>query len=290
MYKSKEGGRNACRFFDPGMETIARERAALETDLRRAIIEKQFELYYQPQVGSDGALRGAEALIRWKHPHRGMVPPDTFIPLAEETGLIVPLGQWVLESACNQMAIWATRPHTASLKIAVNVSAREFQQPGFVEHILATLASTGADPNRLELELTESVLVENVDTIIEKMMALRVLGVSFSLDDFGTGYSSLSYLKRMPLDNVKIDRSFVRDLLVDPNDAAIALTVVALADALGFGVIAEGVETVEQLDFLAGCGCYTYQGYFFSRPLPLESFEKFVRQSGNAQPIHEAVA
>ena len=170
------------------------------------------------------------------------------------------------------------------------MSAREFQQPGFVEHILATLASTGADPNRLELELTESVLVENVDTIIEKMMALRVLGVSFSLDDFGTGYSSLSYLKRMPLDNVKIDRSFVRDLLVDPNDAAIALTVVALADALGFGVIAEGVETVEQLDFLAGCGCYTYQGYFFSRPLPLESFEKFVRQSGNAQPIHEAVA
>lgn len=279
MYMSKDAGGNTCRFFAPCMEAVRRERAALERDLRIAIEENQFQLYYQPQVGSDDRLHGAEALIRWNAPQRGFVPPDAFIPLAEETGLIVPLGQWVMETACYQLAAWATRPETADLKIAVNVSAREFQQPGFMEQVLATIERTGADPCRLELELTESLLVNNVDEIIEEMQLLQARGVSFSLDDFGTGYSSLSYLQRMPLNQLKIDRLFVRDMLTDPSAAAIAKTVVALANILGLSVIAEGVETAEQRDFLAASGCFVYQGYFFSRPLPLQDFERFILQA-----------
>ncbi len=290
MYKSKENGRNTCRFFDPNMEATVRERAALEADLRQAIAEKQFQLHYQPLVASDGRLKGAEALIRWNHPQRGRVPPDAFIPLAEETGLIVPVGQWVLETACIQIAAWASRPETAGITLSINVSAREFEQPGFVENLLAALDTTGADPSRLEIELTESLLVDNVDEIIGKMLALQARGVGFSLDDFGTGYSSLAYLKRMPLDQVKIDRSFVRDLLIDPNDAAIARTVLALAHALGIGVVAEGVETAEQLEFLAQAGCDTYQGYYFSRPLPLEDFEQYADRQFGTQPLQEAVA
>jgi predicted signal transduction protein with EAL and GGDEF domain len=290
MYKAKEAGRNACRFFDPHMEAVVRERAALEADLLLAIAENQFQLHYQAQVGSGGQLKGAEALIRWNHPQRGWVPPVEFIPFAEETGLILPLGRWVLETACNQLAAWAAHPETADLTMAVNVSSRQFQQPDFVEQILATLECTGADPTRLDLELTESLLVEDVDEVIEKMLALRVKGVNFTLDDFGTGYSSLFYLKRMPLDKLKIDRTFVRDLLSDPNDAAIAKTVVALAHALGLGVVAEGVETAAQRDVLASFGCHDYQGYFFSRPLPVERFEEFVRHSVKFRPLHQAIA
>jgi diguanylate cyclase (GGDEF)-like protein len=277
MYKAKETGRNACRFFDPHMEAVVRERAALEADLLLAIAENQFQLHYQAQVGSDGQLKGAEALIRWDHPERGLVPPVAFIPFAEETGLILPLGRWVLETACNQLVAWAAHPDTADLKVAVNVSSRQFQQPDFVEQVLATLQSTGADPARLDLELTESLLVEDVDAVIEKMLALRLKGVNFTLDDFGTGYSSLFYLKRMPLGKLKIDRTFVRDLLIDPNDAAIAKTVVALAHTLGLGVVAEGVETPAQHEVLASFGCDDYQGYLFSRPLPVNRFEDFVR-------------
>jgi diguanylate cyclase (GGDEF)-like protein len=288
MYKSKESGQNTCQFFDPLMEATVRERALLERDLRVAIHEKQFQLYYQPQVGIEGRLQGTEALIRWNHPRRGLVPPDSFIPLAEETGLIVPLGQWVMETACNQLAAWAAWPATADFKLSVNVSAREFQQPGFVEQLLATLENSGADPRRLELELTESLLVENVDEIIEKMLALQARGMGFSLDDFGTGYSSLSYLKRMPLDQVKIDRSFVRDVLTDPNAAAIAKTILALADSLGLNVIAEGVETAEQRDFLASAGCHVFQGYYFSRPLPLQEFEQFILQAALLDPLLQA--
>ncbi len=276
MCKAKDSGGNACRFFDPHMEATLRERALLERDLRLAIEEKQFQLYYQPQVGNQGQLLGAEALIRWNHPQRGLVPPDAFIPLAEETGLIVPLGHWVLETACKQLTEWAKRPETADLKLSVNVSAREFQQPGFGEQLLATLVETDADPCRLELELTESLVIEDVDENIQRMMALQVCGVGFSLDDFGTGYSSLSYLKRMPLDQVKIDRSFVRDVLTDSNAAAIAKTVLALANTLGLNVIAEGVETLAQRDFLSKAGCEVFQGYYFSRPLPLEGFEQLV--------------
>jgi diguanylate cyclase (GGDEF)-like protein/PAS domain S-box-containing protein len=278
MYKSKETGRNAMRFFDPVMQTLAMERAALETSLRKAIEGGQFLLYYQPQVVGGDRVTGAEALVRWQHPERGLVPPSDFIPLAEETGLILPLGDWVLKTACVQLALWKNRTEFADLTIAVNVSAQQFRDPGFVDKVLSVISHTGANPNRLKLELTESLLVDNVQDIIAKMYALKARGVGFSLDDFGTGYSSLAYLKRMPLDQLKIDRSFVRDVLVDPNDAAIAKTIVALAQSLGLGVIAEGVETESQRDFLADAGCHCYQGYFFSRPLPIDDFEQFAQR------------
>jgi len=279
MYKAKDTGRNTFRFFDPAMESVVKERVALEDDLRHAVENGQFVLHYQAQVVGKGRVTGAEALLRWRHPERGMVSPADFIPLAEETGLILPLGRWVLETACAQLTQWAALPEMAQLTIAVNVSAHQINRPDFVEHVLAALGSTGANPRRLKLELTESLLVHNVEQIIEKMFALKAKGVGFSLDDFGTGYSSLSYLKRLPLDQLKIDQSFVRDVLTDPNDAAIARTVVALAQSLGLAVIAEGVETEAQRDFLSSSGCHAYQGYFFSRPLPIDGFEQFVRQS-----------
>jgi len=278
MYRSKETGRNGLHFFDPAMQTVVVERVALETGLRKAIEGNQLLLHYQAQVGGTGRVTGAEALVRWQHPERGMVSPADFIPLAEETGLILPLGQWVLETACTQLAQWAIRPEMAHLTVAVNVSAQEFRDPDFVLKVVAILNQTGANPNRLKLELTESLLVDNVEDVIETMFALKARGVGFSLDDFGTGYSSLSYLKRLPLDQLKIDQSFVRDILIDPNDAAIARTIVALAQSLGLGVIAEGVETETQLAFLASSGCHAFQGYFFSRPLPVEGFEEFVRR------------
>jgi diguanylate cyclase (GGDEF)-like protein/PAS domain S-box-containing protein len=277
MYKSKEMGRNTLHFFNAEMERIVMERAALKTDLREAMQEKQFLLHYQAQVVDDVRTTGAEVLLRWQHPQRGMVSPADFIPLAEETGFILELGQWVLHTACTQLAVWGARPEMAHLTIAVNVSVHQFRQADFVAQVLGVIRDTGANPHRLKLELTESMLVSNVEDIIEKMYALKAKGVSFSLDDFGTGYSSLSYLRRLPLDQLKIDQSFVRDVFSDTNDAAIAKTIVALANSLGLGVIAEGVETAAQRDFLATAGCYAYQGYFFSRPLPLEGFEKFVQ-------------
>lgn len=278
MYRSKDAGRNALRFFDPAMQTAVVARADMEAGLRTGLEEKQFQLHYQAQVVGNGRVTGAEVLVRWFHPERGMVSPGEFIPVAESTGLILPLGQWVLETACSQLALWAKHPQMDLLTIAVNVSTRQFRQTDFVQQVLTTLHRTGANPERLKLELTESLLVENVQDIIEKMFALKAKGVGFSLDDFGTGYSSLSYLKRLPLDQLKIDQSFVRDVLSDPNDAAIARTVVALAHSLGLGVIAEGVETEEQRAFLASAGCHAYQGYFFSRPLPIDSFEEFARR------------
>jgi diguanylate cyclase (GGDEF)-like protein/PAS domain S-box-containing protein len=280
MYRAKAAGRNALRFFDPTMEVAVQERAALEDDLRRAIEERQFLLHYQAQVVDEGRATGAEVLLRWQHPQRGMVSPADFIPLAEETGLIIPLGQWVLETACIQLANWATRREMANLTIAVNVSARQFRLPNFVDQVLSVLKTTGANPHRLKLELTESLLVHDIEEVIEKMFVLKAKGIGFSLDDFGTGYSSLSYLKRFPLDQLKIDQSFVREVLSDPNDAAIAKTIVALGRSLGLGVIAEGVETAAQRDFLASSGCHAYQGYFFSRPLPIEGFEAFVQGVG----------
>jgi len=279
MYKSKASGRNTFHFFDQAMETAVVERVAMETGMRKAILENQFLLHYQAQVVGDRAtVKGAEVLVRWQHPQRGMVSPAEFIPLAEETGLILPLGLWVMETACTQLAVWARQADMAHLTLAVNVSAHQFRQADFVEQVLAVLKNTGANPQRLKLELTESLLVQNVEDIIEKMAALKTLGVSFSLDDFGTGYSSLSYLKRLPLDQLKIDQSFVRDILDDQNDAAIAITIVALAQSLGLEVIAEGVETATQRDFLASSGCHAYQGYFFSRPLPVADFEAFSRR------------
>ena len=211
-----------------------------------------------------------------------MVSPAQFIPLAEETGLILPLGIWVLETVCVQLARWASHADLGQLAVAVNVSARQLHQRDFVEQVMAVLDTSGANAHCLKLELTESLLVHDVETIIGKMSALQPRGVRFSLDDFGTGYSSLAYLKRLPLDQLKIDQSFVRDVLSDPNDAAIARTIVALAQSLGLDVIAEGVETEAQRDFLASSGCGVYQGYLFSRPLPLDEFERFVRHAHGA--------
>ncbi|KAA1011024.1 EAL domain-containing protein [Paraburkholderia panacisoli] len=286
MYKSKERGRNAVRFFDPDMQTVVVERAALEAGLRNAIEDDQFLLHYQAQI--DGSrITGAEALVRWRHPTRGIVPPADFIPLAEETGLILALGSWVLEAACAQLARWATQPDMANLAIAVNVSVQQFREPDFVGKVLTIIRRTGARPDRLKLELTESVLVDNVQDIIQKMGALKAKGVVFSLDDFGIGYSSLSYLKLLPLDQLKIDRSFVRDVLVDPNDAVIAKAIVALARSLGLGVIAEGVETGEQRDFLAAAGCHAYQGYYFCRPVPVEDFEAMLARVEAGQCVAE---
>jgi EAL domain-containing protein (putative c-di-GMP-specific phosphodiesterase class I) len=279
MYKSKQTGRNALHFFDPAMQSLLIERAALEKGLRRAIESDQFLLHYQAQVVDTGRVTGVEALLRWQHPEFGMVAPNNFIPLAEETGLILSLGQWVLRAACTQLALWGNQPGMAHLTVAVNVSAKEFREPHFVAKVLETLHQTGADPKKLKLELTESLLVDNVEAVIEKMLALKSNGIGFSLDDFGTGYSSLSYLKRLPLDQLKIDQSFVRDVLIDPNDAAIAKTIVTLAQSLGLGVIAEGVETEAQRDYLAGAGCHAFQGYLFSRPLPLDAFEAFMRRA-----------
>ena len=278
MYQSKEAGRNRIRFFDPTLEATVKERATIEADLRQALVGNQLLLHYQPQVASDRQLMGVEVLVRWQHPTRGMVSPADFIPVAEETGLILPLGKWVLETACTRLVAWASQPAMAHLIIAVNISARQIHRPDFVDQVLAILDSTGANPRQLKLELTESLLVENIHDIIDKMGALKAKGVNFSLDDFGTGFSSLSYLKQLPLDQLKIDQSFVRDVLVDPNDAAIARTVIALAQSLGLGVIAEGVETEEQMQFLATAGCHAYQGYYFSRPLPLQAFEEFAQQ------------
>ncbi|MDD5296780.1 MAG: EAL domain-containing protein [Rhodocyclaceae bacterium] len=284
MYQAKAAGRNALRFFDPEMQSAVTARVALEADLRQAVREGQFLLYYQAQVEERERLTGAEVLVRWRHPQRGMVFPGDFIALAEETGLILPLGLWVLEMACAQLAAWALSPDTTRLTLAVNVSAHQLRQPNFVEQVLAVLESSGADPEKLKLELTESELMDNVEDTIAKMTALKDRGVGFALDDFGTGYSSLAYLKRLPLEKLKIDRSFVMDVLTDPNDAVIATTIVALARSLGLEVIAEGVETEEQRTFLAQNGCHAYQGYLFSRPLPLDAFEALVRERSASAP------
>jgi diguanylate cyclase (GGDEF)-like protein/PAS domain S-box-containing protein len=271
MYQAKAAGRNGMLFFAPALQASVNARAEFEEDLRQAIKANQFSLYYQPQIDR-GLLTGAEALVRWNHPKRGIVSPHEFVPLAEETGLIVPLGIWILESACAQIAAWANRKEGAHLEIAVNISAREFRQPKFVEQVLRTLDHTGANPRNLKLELNQSVLSGNIDEVVAKMSELKSHGVRFSLDDFGTGYSSMSYLRRLPFDQLKIDRSFVGEIPVDPVAGAVAQAIVSFSKALGLSVIAEGVETEEQRTFLAGLGCHSFQGYLFSKPLPLGDF------------------
>ncbi|TAH11739.1 MAG: EAL domain-containing protein [Curvibacter sp.] len=277
MYQAKNAGRNGLRFYDPLMQAAVTQRAKLEVDIRQGLLFGQYELYYQPQLNAQGRVLGAEALLRWNHPEHGMVSPAVFIPVAEESGQIVALGSWVLETACAQLVTWGQDPATEHLTLAVNVSSRQFRQQDFADHMLAMLDYTGANPKRLKLELTESMLVDNVEDLIEKMTALRARGVGFSLDDFGTGYSSLSYLKRLPLDQLKIDQSFVRDVLTDPNDAVIAKTIVTLGRSLGLAVIAEGVETAAQRDFLMQSGCGAFQGYLFSRPLPAQTFTVYLQ-------------
>jgi diguanylate cyclase (GGDEF)-like protein/PAS domain S-box-containing protein len=273
MYQAKGAGRNTVRFFNHDMQVAVSARAALEADLRQGLREHQFYLCYQPQMDEDNQMIGTEALIRWRHPTRGMIAPNRFIPVSEEMGLIEPLGQWVLETACAQLAIWAQKPATSRLSVAVNVSARQVHHEHFVEHILMALDRSGANPERLKLEITESIFLDDVETTIAKMTTLKSKGVCFSLDDFGTGYSSLSYLKRLPLDQLKIDQSFVRDVLTDFNDAAIARTIVILAQSLGLTVIAEGVESEGQRSFLSRNDCHLYQGYLFSPPVPADRLE-----------------
>ena len=270
MYQAKAQGRNTLCFFDPAMQAAASARSALEGDIRLGIERNEFLLHYQPVVNAAGHRMGVEALVRWHHPQRGMVSPGEFIPLAEQTGLILPLGQQVLRMACTQLAQWSQQPDTCDWTVAVNVSAQEFRHPDFVKRVLDALRESGANAHQLKIELTESLLLQDVEDGIAKMRALREQGVGFSLDDFGTGYSSLSYLKRLPLDQLKIDQSFVRDVLTDSNDAAIACTIVTLAQSLGLDVVAEGVETEGQREFLLRNGCHQFQGYLFGRPVPAD--------------------
>lgn len=267
MYQAKEGGRNDIYFFEPVMEREMFERSSLELELRQAIATDQITLYYQLQVDASGTPQGVEALVRWHHPVRGVISPAYFIPLAEETGLIHPLGQTVLSMACRQISAWKSIPAMRELTIAVNVSAKEFAQKTFVDQVISTLEEHNIDPRNIKLELTESMLVQNLDETIDKMFILKHFGINFSLDDFGTGYSSLSYLKRLPLSQLKIDQSFVRDIVTNSSDAMIARTIIALANNFSLQVIAEGVETEAQRSHLAEMGCRHYQGYLFGRPV-----------------------
>jgi EAL domain-containing protein (putative c-di-GMP-specific phosphodiesterase class I) len=266
------------------LQTDVTQRSGLQAELRDALLHGELVLHYQPQVAGDGRILGAEALVRWQHPRRGLVPPGEFVPLAEECGLMQPLGDWVLQTACAQLATWSRQPATAQLRMAVNVSAAQFAQGDFVARVLASVARAGADPARLKLELTESMLAHDIDDVIAKMTALRAQGIGFSLDDFGTGYSSLTYLRRLPLDQLKIDQSFVRSMLVSPKDAAIAQAVVTLGRSLKLELIAEGVETAEQRQVLARLGCHTYQGYLYGRPVPVADFEALLLQERTRPP------
>lgn len=277
MYQAKTAGRNAIRFYDPAMQIAIEARADLEDELRQALARQQFHLHYQIQVDNLRRPLGAEVLLRWEHPKRGLVSPAEFIVITEETGLIVPIGLWVLQTACAQLKAWQHDALTRDLMLAVNVSAKQFRQTDFVAQVKQILRESGARPSHLKLELTESTVLENVEDTITKMRELRLLGVSFSMDDFGTGYSSLQYLKRLPLDQIKIDQSFVRDITFDPNDAAIVQTIIAMTEALGLSVIAEGVETETQREFLDRHDCQAFQGYLFGEPLPIARFEELLR-------------
>ncbi|WP_446812208.1 putative bifunctional diguanylate cyclase/phosphodiesterase (plasmid) [Methylomonas sp. 2BW1-5-20] len=279
LYQAKDAGRTTLRFYDPEMLASLESNMHMEFDLHHALQLGQLELYYQAQVDCSGNVFGAEVLLRWLHPLRGMVSPVEFIPIAEESGLILPIGKWVLQTACEQLKAWGENPLTEGLHLAVNISARQFRQCDFVEQIFEILENTGVNPTKLKLELTESLVLHNVTDTIEKMHELKKTGVRFSMDDFGTGYSSLAYLKQLPLTQLKIDRSFVRDILVDPSDAVIAQTIIGMGHNLGLNVIAEGVETEEQRACLEQIGCDAFQGYLFNRPQPLGEFELFVAKN-----------
>lgn len=278
MYQAKTSGRNALSFFDPQMQASINARVSLEADLRHALTASQFILYYQPQFFQNGQCIGAEVLIRWQHPQRGLISPLDFIPLAEETGLMLPIGQWILQTACAQLKYWAGNKQTQELQLAVNVSARQFRQGDFVEQVSEIIRNNAINPHKLKLELTESMVLDDIDDAINKMNALRDIGVRFSLDDFGTGYSSLAYLTKLPLDQLKIDRSFVRNIGVKTTDAVIVQTIIGMAKNLGMDVIAEGVETEAQRQFLALHDCHLCQGFLFSQPVTIEQFESLHKQ------------
>lgn len=273
MYRAKEQGRGKLCYYDAEIQAQQQKRLQLESDLSQAIEKQQLQLFYQLQVNDLAQPVGVEALLRWHHPAQGMISPAMFIPLAESSDLILPIGQWVLETACHQLRKWSGHPHWATLSISVNVSARQLRQSNFVGQVRKALEISGANPERLKLELTESMLLKDFDGTISKMEELRALGVRFALDDFGTGYSSLQYLKRLPLDQLKIEQTFARDVTSDKNDAAIVQTIIAMGQALELEVLAEGVETAEQQDFLRQNGCALYQGYLYSRPVPVEQIE-----------------
>jgi EAL domain-containing protein (putative c-di-GMP-specific phosphodiesterase class I) len=258
------------------VQTEVAESNGKETELRDALLNGELRLHYQPQVSADDRIIGAEALVRWKHPQRGMVSPGEFIPMAEKSGLMLPLGDWVLRTACAQLGTWGRRPETASLQLAVNVSASQFAQTDFVDCVMSCIEQAGISPSRLKIELTESMLAHDMDDIVAKMSLLKAQGVGFSLDDFGTGFSSLSYLRRLPLDQLKIDQSFVRNMASSAKDAAIVQALVTLGHTLDLEIIAEGVETAEQRELLAAAGCQTCQGYLFSRPLPAPEFDALI--------------
>ena len=291
MYEAKKSGRNTVQFFDPVMQAAIEHRTRSEARLRSALVQSQFHLYFQAQVmgGGDGTVCGAEVLLRWDDPERGWVPPDEFIPIAEETGLIAPIGRWVLQAACAQLRQWSDS-HLSNLRIAVNISAKQFDADWFVDEVSEIVRTSGADPRLLELELTETILLKNVDEAIAKMTALHKLGITFALDDFGTGYSSLAYLQQLPLDVLKIDRTFVRGLGESAPSEAIVRTVIQMAQNLNLRVLAEGVETEEQRRILADHGCTLYQGYLFGKPVPAPQFERdiILRRNSRTQQNHGA--
>jgi diguanylate cyclase (GGDEF)-like protein/PAS domain S-box-containing protein len=282
MYQAKTAGRNTLCFFHPSMQIELEAHAVMASELRQAIVHRQFVLYYQKQVKADGEIIGAEILLRWQHPEKGMISPMVFIPIAEETGLISPIGKWVLQMACKQLKNWESDPYGRNFQLSVNISARQFRQLNFVDEMLEVLKETGADPRKLKLELTESLVLQDIALSTQKMQALRDVGIQFSLDDFGTGHSSLTYLKRLPLEQIKIDQSFVSDIATDPSNEAIVCTIIAMSKSLGMEVIAEGVETEEQRQLLARNGCLAYQGYLFGKPMPIDEFQRLTAE----QPLY----
>jgi EAL domain-containing protein (putative c-di-GMP-specific phosphodiesterase class I) len=285
MYAAKQRGRRSVQRFAPDMDTVTQERVKLEGDLHGALSQQQFELHFQPKVdATSGRFRGAEALLRWRHPERGLIAPGQFIPLAEECGLIIPIGEWVIREACRQVRAWQ-RAGLPAVRVAVNVSAAQFQQRNLVETVRRALEDAGIEARGLEIELTESAVMSNPEESVETLRLLSQMGVAVSVDDFGTGYSSMSYLRRFPLDKLKIDRSFIDDLPSCPEAAAVVQGIIHLAHSLRLKVIAEGVETHEQMEFLERFGCDQYQGYLFSRPLPAAAYEELLRGAQSATAL-----
>jgi len=274
MYRAKEQGRNTICFFHPSMQQVADDKLFLEKELRRALKHQHFKLYYQPQTDAKGKIISAEALIRWHHPERGVISPAQFIPIAEDSGLIIALGGWVLNQACWQMRQWLDQGMEMD-HVSINVSSRQFRQADFVNTVDQALKHNKLDASRLCIELTEGIVINNIDDTVAKMRALKRMGIKISIDDFGTGYSSLAYLKQLPLNQLKIDQSFVRDLTIDLNDAIIVSTIINMAHNLQLEVIAEGVETEQQKDYLLQKGCQVFQGYYFSKPLPVDDFRLY---------------